>query len=64
MSFSSLAKCTVQESIGLVYPFRGVITLTSPSRVHPLMVIHPLTYVSVSNVTINCIYMVFLLSNR
>ena len=64
LSFSSVAKCTIQESIGLVHPFRGVITLTSPTRVHPLTVIHPLTYVSPSKVTINCIYMVFLLSNR
>jgi hypothetical protein len=64
MSFSSLVQCTVQESIGLVHPFRGVITLTSQARVQPLTVIHPLTYVSASNVTINCIYMVFLLSNR
>jgi hypothetical protein len=35
MSFRSLAKCTVQESNGLVHPFRGVITLTSLARVHP-----------------------------
>ena len=63
-SFSSHAKCPFQESIGLVDPLIGDLTLTCVARVHPLTVLHPLTYIAVSNININCIYTMFLLSNR
>jgi hypothetical protein len=63
-SIRTPAKCMVQESLGLLPPFSAEITLTFVSRVHPLTVIHPLTEISTSNVTINCIYTMFLLSNR
>jgi len=60
-SFSSHAKCPFQESIGLVDPFIGDLTLTCVACVHPLMVLHPLTYIAASNININT---TFLLSNR
>jgi hypothetical protein len=62
--FSGLAKCTLQETLGLVHPFNASITLTCPARVHPLTVLHPLAYITSPQVTINYIYAVSLLSNR
>ena len=61
---SGLAKCTLQETIGLVHPFNADITLTCSACVHPLTVHHPLAYITSPQVTINCIYAVPLLSNR
>jgi hypothetical protein len=62
--FSGLAKCTLQETLGLGHPFIAGITLTCPACVHPPMVLHPLAYITSPKVTINCIYAVSLLSNR
>ena len=41
---SGLCKCSIQESIGLLNPFIALVTPTGPAYVHPLTVIHPLTY--------------------
>jgi len=39
----------LDESLGPDDPFSGNLTGAPAARVHPLMVIHPLTYISPSN---------------